>query len=394
MNTTVTPDPRMARLERRSLLVGAGALVLCALGYFLNSEQFFRSYLLGYLFWVGIALGSFALIMLHHLAGGGWGFTIQRILESSMRTIPVLALLAVPLLFGLSDLYLWARPDVVAADEVLLHKSAYLNVPFFVIRTVVYFLIWAALGYFLSRWSLEQDRSGDPSARKRMEGLSGPGLILMGLTITFSSVDWVMSLEPHWFSTMYGFLFMVGDVLATLAFSICMVSIVARRAPLSRIADAGRFHDLGNLLLAFVMLWAYISFSQFLIIWSGNLKEEIPWYLHRTGPGWIVIALALIVLHFALPFILLLSRRTKRGVSTLVSVAAFLLLMRWVDLYWLVAPNFHQHELYLHWMDLAAPVGIGGIWLAVFLGLWSKVPLLPMNDPRLVKLIEETGGHE
>jgi hypothetical protein len=216
----------------------------------------------------------------------------------------------------------------------------------------------------------------------------------MGLTITFSSVDWVMSLEPHWFSTMYGFLFMVGDVLATLAFSICMVSIVARRAPLSRIADASRFHDLGNLLLAFVMLWAYISFSQFLIIWSGNLKEEIPWYLHRTGPGWVVIALALIVLHFALPFILLLSRHTKRGVRALVSVAAFLLLMRFVDLYWLVVPNFHQHGLYLHWMDLAAPIGIGGIWMAVFLGLWSKVPLLPMNDPRLVKLLEQTGGHE
>jgi hypothetical protein len=311
-----------------------------------------------------------------------------------MRTIPVLALLAVPLLFGLSDLYLWARPDVVAGDEVLLHKSAYLNVPFFVIRTVVYFLIWAALGYFLSRWSLAQDRSDDPAIGRRMEGLSGPGLILMGLTITFSSVDWVMSLEPHWFSTMYGFLFMVGDVLATLAFSICMVSIVAKRAPLSRIADASRFHDLGNLLLAFVMLWAYISFSQFLIIWSGNLKEEIPWYLHRTGPGWVVIALALIVLHFALPFILLLSRHTKRGVRALVSVAAFLLLMRFVDLYWLVVPNFHQHGLYLHWMDLAAPIGIGGIWMAVFLGLWSKVPLLPMNDPRLVKLLEQTGGHE
>ncbi len=384
----------MARLEQRSLIVGGVALVLCALGYFLDSEQFFRSYLLGYLFWIGIALGSFALVMLHHLAGGGWGFTIQRVLESSMRTIPLLALLALPLLFGLHDLYLWARPDAVAADEVLQHKSAYLNVPFFLGRTAAYFLIWALLGHFLSKWSLEQDRSGDPAMRKRLEGISGPGLILMGLTITFASIDWVMSLEPHWFSTIYGFLFIVGDVLATLAFSICMVSIVAGRDPLSRIANAGRFHDLGNLLLAFVMLWAYISFSQYLIIWSGNLKEEIPWYLHRTRQGWVVIALALIVLHFAVPFVLLLSRRTKRGVRTLVGVAAFLLLMRWVDLYWLVAPNFHQHGLYLHWMDLAAPVGIGGIWLAAFLGRWSKVPLLPMNDPRLVKLLEETGGHE
>ncbi len=393
MNTTVTSDPDMARLERRSLLVGAGALVLCALGYFLNSEQFFRSYLLGYLFWIGIALGSFALIMLHHLAGGGWGFTIQRILESSMRTIPLLAVLAVPLLFGLSDLYIWARPDMVAVDKILQHKSAYLNVPFFVGRMAVYFLIWTALGYFLSKWSLEQDRSGDPAMRKRMEGLSGPGLILMGLTITFASVDWVMSLEPHWFSTMYGFLFMVGNVLATLAFSICVVSTAAGRDPLSRIADAGRFHDLGNLLLAFVMLWAYISFSQYLIIWSGNLKEEIPWYLHRTGEGWVVIALVLIVFHFALPFVLLLSRHTKRGARALVGVAGFLLLMRWVDLYWLVVPNFHQHGLYLHWMDLAAPIGIGGIWLAFFLGRWSKVPLLPMNDPRLMKLLEEKGGH-
>jgi hypothetical protein len=395
MNSTETSDPKMAQLERRALIVGVVALALCALGYFFDSTQFFRSYLLGYLFWIGIVLGSFALLMLHHLAGGGWGFAIQRCLESSTRTIPVLALLALPLVFGLSDLYLWAQPDVVAADEVLQHKSPYLNIPFFLVRMAGYFAIWFVLAHFLNKWSLEQDRAADPALRKRLEGLSGPGLLLLGLTITFSSVDWVMSLEPHWFSTIYGFLFIVGNVLAALTFSICMVSFVAGREPLSRIADSDRFHDLGNLTLAFVMLWAYISFSQYLIIWSGNLKEEIPWYLHRTGHGWMVIAIVLIVFHFAVPFVLLLSRRTKRGMQALVTVAGFLLLMRWVDLYWLVAPNFHQHELYLHWMDLVAPAGIGGVWLAFFLGRWNKVPLLPLNDPRLVKLleVEHSGGH-
>lgn len=394
MNETATWDPKMQRFERLALIVGVAALALCVAGAVVNPAQFFRSYLLGYLFWIGITLGSFALVMLHHLSGGGWGYLIRRCLESGTRTLPLLAVLLAPLLLGLSDLYLWARPDAVAADEILQHKSAYLNIPFFLLRTTIYFGIWGALAYFLNKWSLEQDRSDDPKLARRLEAVSGPGLALMGLTITFASVDWVMSLDPHWFSTIYGFLFIVGNVLATLAFATCMAFLLSEQKPLSELATPDRFHDLGNLLLAFVMLWAYISFSQYLIIWSGNLPEEIPWYIHRTGHGWVVIAIVLIIFHFATPLVLLLSRRTKRSMGALVSVAAFLLLMRLVDLFWLVAPTFHEHEVHVHWMDLAAPVGIGGVWLAFFCWQLKNRPLLPANDPNLKELLAESGGHE
>jgi len=380
MTPTMNTATDLGPFQRRALIVGIAGLAACAAGAFISPEQFYRSYLVGYLFWIGIALGCFAVVMLHHLVGGAWGTVIRRLLESGTRTLPLMLLLLAPIVIGLPHLYLWAQPDVVATDELLQHKAPYLNVPFFLARAALYFALWIGLAYLLNRWSAAQDKSNTQSIRKRLQNFSGPGLVLYGLTVTFASVDWVMSLEPHWFSTIYGMIFMVGQTLATLAFIITMLMLLGKREPLASILKPQHFHDLGNLMLAFVMLWAYVAFSQFLIIWSGNLPEEIPWYISRLSGGWGYIAIALVVFHFVLPFLLLLSRQNKRRLGTLATLAGAMLVMRLVDLVWVIAPAFEEEGMHLHWMDLAASIGVGGIWVAVFLWQLGRRPLVPVGE--------------
>ncbi len=373
------------RLQRVSLWLGIAGLVACGLGAMTDREQFFRSYLVAYLYWIGVALGSLAIVMLHHLTGGKWSAAIRRLLESSTRTLPLMLLLVAPVIAGLPDLYEWARPEVVAHDELLRHKAAYLNIPFFVARMAGYFLIWLGLAYFLNKWSSQQDRSAH-SATGRLKTLSGPGILLYGLTVTFASVDWVMSLEPHWFSTIYGIIFVVGQALATLAFAVVGLALLAKRTALGGRLKPSHFHDLGNLTFAFVMLWAYVAFSQYLIIWSGNLPEETPWYVKRLNGGWGWVAGFLIVFHFVLPFVLLLVRANKRRMGMLAAIAGALIIIRWVDLFWIVMPAFHAEGFSVHWMDLAAPVGIGGLWLSVFVWQLGRRPILPPE------MLEAEGG--
>jgi hypothetical protein len=378
-------------LSRRCLAIGTGALILCLAGWFFDRQQFFRSYLVGYVFWLGVPVGCLGLLMIHHLVGGTWGFVIQRSLESSVRTFPVTALLFVPLLFGLPELFLWARPEAIAQDPVLQQKAAYLNLPAFISRAVLYFAIWSTLGSLLSRWSERQDRAAQPVMTPRLQTLSGPGLVLYGLTVTFSAIDWLMSIEPRWYSTIFGMIFMVSHGLIGLAFAISVSYFLARREPLSRVIAPWVLNDLGNLLLAFVMLWAYLSFSQFLLVWVENLQHEIPWYLHRMNGGWGVIAVALIALQFALPFVLLLSRAVKRKTATLGAVALGIALMHLIELFWFVVPTFHPEGIALHWTIFLAPIGIGGIWFTAFLSELKKRPLLPFRDPRFIAIVEEQG---
>jgi hypothetical protein len=376
-------------LQKRSLALGVIGLALCAGGALICAQPFFRAYLVAYVFWIGIPLGCLALLMLHHLVGGRWGFMIQRLLEAGVQTLPLMALLFIPLLFGLSDLYPWARADIVAGDPLLQQKAAYLNVPFFITRAVTYFAIWIVLGQLLTTWSLEQDRTANHTLTQKLQRLSGPGLALYGLTVTFSAIDWMMSLEPKWYSTIFGMIFMVSYGLAALAFAIVAAHLVSDEAPLNQVISSDRFHDLGNLLLALVMFWAYLNFSQFLLIWSENLTEEIPWYLHRIGGGWEWVATALIVFQFALPFVLLLSRNNKRSLLILSQVAAAILFMHWLDVFWLIAPSFYPARFQIHWIDIVAPIGIGGLWLAVFLGYLKARALLPLHDPRFEELAEQ-----
>jgi hypothetical protein len=376
-------------IRKRSLVVGLVAAVLCAGGALIFPPVFFRAYLTAYIFWLGIPIGCLALLMLHHLVGGRWGFMIQRVLEAATQTLPVMGLFSIPLFFGLSDLYPWARQEIVAADPLLQQKAAYLNIPFFIARAVFYFAVWIGLGRLLVTWSLRQDESADDTLTLRLQRLSGPGLVLYGLTVTFASIDWIMSLEPKWYSTIFGMIFMISFGLAAMGLAILATRFLESEKPLARVVSPDRWHDLGNLLLALVMFWAYLNFSQFLLIWSENLAEEIPWYLHRLGGGWEWIAIALILFQFALPFVLLLSRNSKRNSLTLSVVAAAILFMHWLDILWMVAPSFYPARFHIHWLDIVAPVGIGGLWLAAFIRYLKARSLLPLHDPRFAELLEQ-----
>jgi hypothetical protein len=376
------------RLQRAALMVGVIALGVCLIGAFFSSAQFFRSYLFAYVFWIGIALGCLGVMMIHNLSGGAWGLVIRRFLEAGMRTLPLMLLLFLPLLFGLQSLYAWARPEALTQDPLLHHKSEYLNVAFFLVRSLLYFALWIGAALLLTKWSRKHDETADPRLFQRLRTLSGPGLIVYGLTITFASIDWLMSLEPHWYSTIYGVHFMGGHALSAFAFAILLAALLAAHEPLASVVQPSHFRDLGNLLLAFVMLWAYFSFSQWLIIWSGNLREEVTWYVHRTQGGWEWIALSLIIFHFAVPFVLLLSRGIKARIRALSVIAGAILFMRFVDIFWYTAPAFYPSAFQLHWMDVVAPLGLGGIWLATFIAQLRAVPLLPLQHPDVKEVLE------
>ena len=381
------------RFAQRALIVGGLFSLLLAASFFRSPDQFFHSYLFAFSFWAGISIGSLALLMLQHLTGGGWGLVIRRVLEAATRTLPLVLILFVPIVLGAHRIYEWTDPHEVAVHPVLQEKSKYLNLPFFTVRAAIYFAIWLALAYFLNRWSLRQDRTADSKYTKNMRVLSGPGMVLFVFTVTFASIDWFMSLDWEWSSTMYGFIFVAAWALSALAFTIAVMAALSKHEPMNNVVAQLHFHDLGKLLLALVMLWSYFAFSQFLIIWSGNLPEEIRWYRPRIHDTWGAIALAVIVLHFAFPFLFLLSRSFKRHAGKLVIVAVLILVMRLIDLFWMIAPNFPPEHFQVNWMDLAAPLAIGGLWLGVFARALTKRALIPINDPLYETVLEQKHAH-
>lgn len=391
--------PAIVRYRKPALIVGVvGLLILIVAGVVSGSyrKQVFQSYLVGYLFWVGIAVGSLALLMLQHLTGGQWGLVIRRILEAASGTLPLMAVLFIPIIIGAHNLYPWRHYEEMAKTPALAQKARlYLNLPSFTGRALLYFGLWILFAYLLSKWSVEQDRTADRAFARRMRMLSGPGLALLILAVTFASVDWAMSLNPEWFSTIYGLLFTAAWSLSALAFVIAVSAFLSRHEPLSKVMRPSHFQDLGKLMLALVMLWAYFAFSQFLIVWSGNLPEEIQWYLPRVRGGWGVIALMVIFFHFAFPFLLLLSASLKRDPKKLLMLAGLILVMRIIDLFWMVAPEFYEH-FHVSWIDVVAPAAIGGIWLAMFLWQLGRRPLIPINDPQYDGLVAQShalAGH-
>jgi hypothetical protein len=393
MTAATLPMPdSIGRLQRVGLVTGGVFVLALVVGFALDREQFFRSYLLGWLFWLGVAVGCLGLAMLNQLTGGLWGLVPRRLHEAAARTLPAMAVLFLPVLLGLGSLYVWSRPEVVEADAVIRSKTPYLNVPFFLTRAVVYFAVWSGLALVVSRWSAAQDADADAGRGGRLRGVSGVGLVALSGTTTFAAIDWGMSLAPHWFSTMYGVLFIVGWTLSALSFTIVLLARLAGEAPMDRALQPGTVHDLGKLLLAFTMLWAYVNFSQFLIVWSGNISEETPFYIQRLHGGWGVIAVVLLLFHFALPFALLLSRPLKRHPGRLAWVAGLMLVMQLLDLYWLIGPDLltqgHGHApLRLHWMDLAATLGVGGLWLFLFARQVRTRPVLPLGEPAVRALV-------
>ncbi len=386
MNTHAvnTEVPALARLQQRALIVGVLGVAAGGLGAIQNPDQFLRSWLIGFLFCLGLSLGSLALLMLQHMSGGQWGLVGRRVFEAASRNLPFVALLFIPILIGLPRLYDWARPEAVQADHILQIKAPYLNVPFFIARAVLYFVIWIGGAWLLNKWSAGQDRGEiavTAADSRRFRVLSAPGLIIYVLTVTFASTDWVMSLDPHWYSTIFGFIFVAGHGLAAFALVIAVLSTLTDTEPYATYLNKRHFLDLGKLLLAFVMLWAYFAFSQFLIIWAGNLPEEIPFFVDRLRGGWQYLSAAILLGHFALPFTLLLSRDLKRRPRLLAKVAIFILLFRYLDLVWLVEPMFGHEGFPLHWLNLAVPAGLVGVWFFLFARQLRSRPLLPLNDP-------------
>ena len=382
----------LKRYQQRSLIVGAVFLVIFLIGAFINRDQFYFSYVLAFIFWLGISLGSLALLMLQHLTGGGWGMVIRRPLEAATRVLPLMLILFIPIVLGVHSLYPWTHEEEIPKLAAV-GKTRYLNVPFFIGRGLLFFAVWFVLAYFLNRWSREQDRTGDRVLAKKMRVLSGPGLVLFVLTVTFAAVDWVMSMDPEWMSTMFGLLFVAAWAVSALAFVIGVLAVLANYSPMHQVVGKLHFHDLGKLLLALVMLWTYFAFSQYLIIWSGNLPEEIRYYLPRTRGGWGVIALMVVLLHFALPFLFLLSRSIKRDAHKLVIIAVLILVMRLIDFFWMVAPNHTHGAFHISWMDFVGPIAIGGLWLAAYCWQLEKMPLVAINDPRYETVLEQAHAH-
>jgi hypothetical protein len=392
----IRPVQEIGRARSRSLLLGVVGLVFCAIGLAVKGQSFWQSYLIAFYFWNGLTLGSMAVLMVHHLSGGGWGMVARRIWEAATRTLPLNAVLFLPIWMARTTLYPWMRPGATA-DPIIASKTLYLNVPFFTLRAVAYFLIWGTIIYFLNKWSREQDENppmlpGPQDRRFRL--LSGPCLVVYVLTITFMSVDWVMSLDPHWYSTIYGIITLGGQGLSALAFTILVLSFLAKFPPMSEVLGAEQIHDLAKLMFAFVMVWAYFQVSQLIIVWSGNLPEEIPFYLERLQGIWAPISIVVLLCEFVLPFLLLLSRGLKRNPQRVKWVALLLFVARAIDVTWMIAPapDFHRTGSSLSWVDFAVLVGMGGLWLTYF---WSNLAgraLVPAKDPYFKEALAH-GGH-
>jgi hypothetical protein len=394
----LTPPPVVKTIAQRSLIVGVVFGIVAVILAFTHPDEFYHAYLLGFMCWLGVALGSMAILMIRHLTGGGWGMVIRRILGAAMRTVPLLAVLFIPVILGMRGLYIWARPLSEVADRHLREHleditKTYLTTNGFIIRAILYFAIWNLLSFLLSTWSKQSDHAGAPDNTERFKVVAGPGLILYGFTISLAAIDWVMSLDPSWISTIFGLVILIGEVLAAMCFAVVVERILYNYKPMSEMLRPDFVHDHGKWMLAFIMVWAYFNYSQWLIIWAGNLPSEITYYMRRLNGGWGYVGLFIVIFHFALPFAILLSRPFKRNIRKLVWLAAWLLLMRYLDLFWVIEPNFSL-TFKFNLADVVVPIAIGGFWLAYFFRNLGALPLLPAYDPSAGEVLQPSHHHQ
>ena len=378
---TARLQEQLGEMQNRSLLIGIIALGGSVIGAFFNAKQFFVSYLFSYLFWLGLAAGCILVAMIHYLTGGQWGHPTRRFFEAGFSTLPLLALLFAPILFGLGDIYPWAKAGDLA--EVIRKKQPYLTRSFFILRVVVILAIWTFFAWRLRKWSLAQDQTTNAAPTWRLSRLSGAGLVIIPITATLAYVDWIMSLEPRWYSTIFAIVVLAGQVLVAYSFAVILLKGFERVEPIAHITSRRHYHQLGNLLLTFVMFWTYVAFGELLIIYSGNNPEEINWYLHRIAGGWRYVLGIIALFHFFLPFMLLLLRSFKTRSTLLAALAWMLIVVHLVYLYWMVSPSVFQDGIHLNWMNFVVPIGLGGVWLAAFFWLLQRAPLVPLNDPRI-----------
>ncbi len=386
-----------------ALGVGGIALIIWAIGTYLSPEQGLRSWLLGFVLWGGIGIGCLGVLLLGYLTGGAWAVVTRRAAEAGTRTLPVIFIMFLPLAFGVKQLYEWTH--IPATEHIMQHRGWFMTAESWVLRSAIYFVFFAVIVYLMNKWGKEQDKASNYEEAEKYLGrataFSGPALVVYSLLVTFASVDWAMTLDPHYFSTIWGLLFVAGWALSAFCFLVAVLAYLSDKAPMDRVLGRRHFHDLGKLILALVMIWAYFNFSQFLIIWSGNIPEETVWFQARMYHGWGYVAWALILFHFAAPFLILLLQDLKRRAKTLAKVAVFILVMRWLDMLWLISPTprISTHGATLgfvdsfSWMDIVAPIAVGGIWLWYFATQLMKRPLVPVMDPFLEKAVEHGHGH-
>lgn len=393
LNKSNLMAPAVAQtIQQRSLIIGALGAVATIAGLFLAPHDFYSAYLIGFMFWLGLSLGCMAILMLYHMVGGSWGTVARRTLESGMMTLPMMAVLFLPIVLNLPKLYNWAQPEELAKDAKLADiATSYLHfggIDGVFARYILYFAIWIGMAFFLNSWSTEQDTpEGGAKSTLRFRAISSIGLVIYSLSISFAVIDWVMSLQARWISTIYGLLFVAGEALSAFCFVVVIESILGKRKPMSDYLTKTEVHDHGKLMLAFVMVWAYFNFSQWLIIWAGNLPEEIPWYVRRMHGGWGGVGLFLVIFHFAVPFALLLSQSLKKNAGQLALLASWLIFMRIVDIFWHIEPATHT-AFHLSWVHFAVIAGIGGLWMAYFFRNLRSRPLLAVYAPQTLRLLE------
>jgi hypothetical protein len=379
----------VGRLQQRAFLVGGVALLLAIFGWLRYPDDFYRSYLMSYMLIFGFALGSLGLVMLQHLTSGLWGIMIRRPAESATRTLPLLLVLFIPILFGMKTLYFrWLDPRETLKQPLSAMQQWYLTKNNFAIRAVIYFAVLLLLMFIFNAWSRKQDVDRDDrSLRRRLKMLAGPGIILYVFVVSFAAIDWVMSISPHWASTIYGFLFVAGQLISSLSLMIAIIVMMASAEPFASIMKPRYLHDLAKLLFAFNMLWAYFGFSQLLIIWAGNQPEEITFFRSRLYGTWGIVAVIVLIFHFFVPFFVLLPQDVKRSTRWMPKIALWMIFMRLVDLFWLTRPEFAEHGVKFTWLDLVVPIALIGLWLGFFAWNLKREPLFPLGDPKLAEVI-------
>jgi hypothetical protein len=382
---TIPPGHPWNRIPLIGAVVALLGAVACAILGAANPKQFFFSWLVSFMFFLSLALGALFFVLIQYAAQGGWGIVLRRIGETTFAMLPVMAALFVPLLFGLHDLYEWSHADAAEHDALLQWKAPYLNVPFFLIRAALFFGIWSFIALLYYRGSRGQDATGDPGVSARLRRLAGPSIIVLALTQTFAAIDWIMSLTPHWYSTMFGVYFFAGSFLGFIAL-LSIVAVAMRRAGLlDTVISAEHLHDIGKFLFAFTAFWAYIAFCQFFLIWYANLPEETTWYKARLEGSWTVVSLLMMAGHFGVPFSYLMGRAVKRRGWTLALGGTWLLVMHFMDIYWQVMPTLHPEGLRPSVLDLAAFLTVGGCFVAAASWLMRRQALVPVRDPRLAE---------